>query len=114
MQIPVSASAPATRTWPAWLLPLLVGALAFAAGALIIEAYVVGVVHDDGMYVILAKSLATGRGYRWLNIPGAPPATHFPPGYPAVLALLWWIFPEFPGNVAAFELANAFFMAIAA
>jgi hypothetical protein len=115
---PVAELAPTTRdaarTWPAWLLPLLIGAVTFAAGALIVEAYVVGVAHDDGMYVILAKSLATGRGYRWLNIPGAPPATHFPPGYPAVLALLWWIFPEFPGNLAAFELANALFMAIAA
>lgn len=109
-----SVSTPATRTLPAWLLPTLVGAITFAAGALIMEGYIVGVAHDDGMYVILAKALATGRGYRWLHIPGAPPATHFPPGYPAVLALLWWISPQFPGNLATFELANALFMSLAA
>src|SRR6185503_1330191 len=74
----------------------------------------VGVVHDDGMYVILAKSIATGQGYRWLNIPGAPPATHFPPGYPVVLALLWWIYPVFPGNVVLFKIANALFTGVAA
>jgi hypothetical protein len=102
------------RTLPAWLLPFIVGAIAFGAGALIIEGYVIGVAHDDGMYVILGKALASGRGYRWLHVPGAPPATHFPPGYPAVLALLWWIFPHFPANVTAFELANALFMGLAA
>jgi hypothetical protein len=66
------------------------------------------------MYVILAKSLASGVGYRWLHLPGAPPATHFPPGYPAVLAVLWWLLPAFPANVIGFKLANALFMAIAA
>ena len=29
---------------------------------IIIEGYVVGVAHDDGMYVILGKALASGRG----------------------------------------------------
>ena len=103
-----------TISVPRWLLATLIGATVFGIGALIIEGYVVGVAHDDGMYVILGKSLATGQGFRWLHIPGAPAATHFPPGYPVVLALLWWVFPEFPGNVTAFELANALFMATAA
>lgn len=112
--LPKSAGGVASRAIPAWLAPVVTGALVFLVGTLIIEAYVVGVAHDDGMYVMLGKALATGRGYRWLNLPGAPPATHFPPGYPAVLALLWWIFPQFPGNIAAFELANALFMSLAA
>src|SRR4029079_2897597 len=60
------------------------------------------------------KSLATGHGYRWLNLPGTPPAPHFPPGYPAVLALLWQLAPAFPANVVLFKLANALFMAVAA
>ena len=99
---------------PAWLLPALVGAAVFAVGALLVDGLPVGVAHDDGMYVILGKALATGHGYRWLHVPGAPPATHFPPGYPAVLALLWWLFPAFPANVIVFKLANALFMGIAA
>jgi hypothetical protein len=79
-----------------------------------VDGLPVGVAHDDGMYVILGKALATGQGYRWLHVPGAPPATHFPPGYPAVLALLWWLFPAFPANVIVFKLANALFVGVAA
>lgn len=104
----------AVRALPTWLVPALVGAVVFAAGAMIVDGLTVGVAHDDGMYVILAKSLATGHGYRWLHVPGAPPATHFPPGYPAMLALLWLLFPSFPANVIVFKLANAVFMAVAA
>jgi Gpi18-like mannosyltransferase len=66
------------------------------------------------MYVLLAKALASGQGYRWLHLPGTPAAIHFPPGYPAVLALLWTLFPAFPGNVIVFKLANALFAGVAA
>src|SRR5690242_18227875 len=97
-----------------WVLTLLVGAAVLAVGAALLDRLPVGVTNDDGMYVILAKSLATGQGYRWLNLPGAPQATHFPPGYPAVLALLWLVLPAFPANVVLFKLANAVFMAVAA
>ena len=109
-----SVDADATRAIRAWLVPVLVGAAVFMAASLVVDSYVVGVVHDDGMYVVLAKALASGRGYRWLHLPGAPPATHFPPGYPAVLALLWKLFPSFPENVAAFEFANVLFLSAAA
>lgn len=96
------------------LAPVIAGAIALAVGMFLIDGLPVGVAHDDGMYVLLAKALATGQGYRWLNLPDAPPATHFPPGYPAVLALLWWLFPAFPANVVKFKLANAVFAAAAA
>jgi hypothetical protein len=82
-------------------------------GLAIIDALPVGVFYDDAMYVILAKSLATGHGYRWLNLPGTPPATHFPPGYPALLATIWRAFPSFPANVLVFKAANALLLAIA-
>jgi len=112
--IPTTTSTTATRTMPAWLVAVLVGAAVFAVGAVMVDGLPVGVAHDDGMYVILGKALATGQGYRWLHVPGAPPATHFPPGYPAVLALLWLLFPAFPANVIVFKLANALFMGVAA
>ena len=96
------------------VMPWLVATMVIAVGVMLVDSLPVGVVHDDGMYVILAKSIATGQGYRWLNLPGAPAATHFPPGYPAVLALLWWIYPVFPGNVVLFKVANAVFCGIAA
>lgn len=85
----------------------LVGAFALGVGLLVIDRSLVGAVHDDAMYVILARSLATGEGYRFLNIPGTPPATHFPPGYPALLALLWRLGPGFPENLLLFRAVNA-------
>lgn len=97
-----------------WMFTFLVGAAVLAVGVALVDGLPVGVTNDDGMYVILAKSLATGHGYRWLNLPGTPAATHFPPGYPAVLALLWRVAPAFPANVVLFKLANALFMTVAA
>ena len=99
-------------SWPGAL--AMLGALGLAVGMSVLDASPVGVAADDSMYVILAKSLATGQGYRFLNLPGAPAATHFPPGYPALLALLWRVAPEFPGNLALFKLANAVCLAVAA
>lgn len=112
--IPATASATEARAVPAWLVSMLVGAAVFGVGAVMVDGLPVGVAHDDGMYVILGKALATGQGYRWLHVPGVPAATHFPPGYPAVLALLWWLFPAFPANVLVFKLANALFVGLAA
>lgn len=104
-------SAPAFRPGAAATLAAII---VLVVGLRAIEPLPVGVMYDDGMYVILAKSLATGHGYRWLNVPGAPPATHFPPGYPAVLSLIWRVFPSFPANVLAFKIFNAVILAVAA
>jgi len=93
---------------------MLVAAIALAVGVAAIPTWPVGVFQDDGIYVILGKALAGGEGYRYLNLPGAPYATHYPPGYPLFLALLWKLSPEFPQNVALFTFANAGFLALAA
>ena len=104
-----------SRTQTRWRIGLiLVGALAFAAGVTAIDSRPVGVVHDDAMYVVLARALATGQGFRYLNLPGSPAATHFPPGYPALLALISWITPAFPANVAAFKMMNAVLLGVGA
>ncbi len=101
-----------TIRWPVVL--VLVGALAAAFGIATLNTYPVGAAVDDAMYLVLAKSLAMGEGYRSLNLPGAPPNTHFPPGYPAVLSLLWRLSPSFPGNVVWFKAFNIVcFIAIA-
>ncbi len=98
-----------------WTLALLVvGAVALAVGVAVIDGHAVGVFHDDAMYVILAKSLATGQGYRYLNLPGAPVATHFPPGYPALLAAVWGILPGFPANLVVFKALNAILLSACA
>lgn len=43
--------------------------------------------YDGAGYAMLGRSLAAGRGYRQASHPEAPPHTHYPPGYPLVLAL---------------------------
>jgi hypothetical protein len=83
-------------------------------GILTVTPWPVGGFQDDAIYTILAKSLATGQGYRLLNLPGEPNATHFPPGYPLVLAGLWRLWPSFPDNIVLFKFANTAFLSCAA
>jgi hypothetical protein len=59
----------------------------------------VGVFHDDGVYALLGKAIASGQGFHYIQLPGAPPATHYPPLYPLALALLWRVAPNFPENI---------------
>lgn len=113
--VPRTADGSEARSLPlARLAPWLVALAAFGAAVSAIGAWPVGVFQDDGIYVVLAKSLATGEGYRYLNLPGAPAATHYPPLYPAFLALLWKLDPAFPQNVTLFKFANAMFLGGAA
>lgn len=95
------------------LVPVLLAAVALVYAVTAIEPFPVGVFQDDGVYVLLAKSLATGEGYRYLHLPGEPNATHYPPLYPAFLALLWKVWPVFPQNVVLFKFANAALTALA-
>jgi hypothetical protein len=63
-----------------------------------------GYFHDDSIYLVGAKSLAEGQGYRIASLPGAPYQTKYPPLYPLLLAALWS--PERPlaGNLGAVAL----------
>ena len=60
---------------------------------------VAGMVVDDAWYVLLARALAEGRGYEMVNAPLAGILPGYPPGFPAVLSLVFFLSPEFPGNV---------------
>ncbi|HEX5108475.1 MAG TPA: hypothetical protein VFV95_08520 [Vicinamibacterales bacterium] len=73
---------------------------------------IVGLFHDDAIYVATAKSLADGDGYHLANLPGAPVQTKYPPFFPGLLALLWKITPGFPQNVLALKSLNLVFIAI--
>lgn len=94
--------------------PFVIAALAFGVALLTVAPWPVGVFQDDAIYVVLAKALAEGDGFRMISMPGAPHATHFPPGYPLVLAVLWKLYPDFPDNIVLFKFANALFLALAA
>lgn len=87
--------------------PLLAAALVCAVAASLMSPYPVGIFHDDGVYLVLAKAIAGGSGYRYLHLPGAPFATHYPPAYPLFLALLSSVAPAFPANLTILLLANA-------
>lgn len=67
---------------------------------------VAGLVHDDVIYLVTAKALALGEGYRIISMPGEPWQIAYPPVYPALLAVVWKLWPEFPANVYAFKALN--------
>ena len=45
-----------------------------------------GLIKDDGRYILLAKALAAGEGYRLISSATAQILPTVPPGFPAVLA----------------------------
>lgn len=63
-----------------------------------------GVWHDDGVYMLVGKALASGLGFVYDGVAGTPPAAKFPPVFPALLAVLWAIFDEI-GTVTAVAVA---------
>ncbi len=58
-----------------------------------------GFYHDDSIYFVSARSLAMGDGYRIESLPGQPYQTKYPPLYPALLATIWKLNPQFPANL---------------
>jgi hypothetical protein len=96
------------------VLPVVLLGLVMLVAVLTITPWPVGAFQDDAIYTILAKALATGEGYRMINLPGSPHATHYPPGYPFFLSLLWRLSPSFPDNIVLFKFANAVWLSLAA
>lgn len=76
-----------------------------AAGALVLAVYVlrldgiVGIMGDDAWYALLGRTLARGGGFLQPNTPTQGLLPIVPPGFPLLLAPLWFIAPEFPANV---------------
>jgi hypothetical protein len=77
-----------------------------ALGASRLVPGVCGGYHDDAIYVATAKALATGKGYRLIDLPGAPLQTKYPILYPAILATIWRLWPTFPDNLLAMQLLS--------
>lgn len=96
--------------WPA----VVTVAVALALGVFAMNPLPIGAFHDDARYLLLARSIAEGTGYRFVFLPGSPVGTHFPPAFPLLLAGLWKIAPAFPASVTLFKLLNALMLALAA
>lgn len=84
----------------------LLGAILILAGSCQNLWGAVGYLHDDAIYLTTGRALARGEGYRLAMLPGAPAQTKYPILYPALLALLWRVFPEFPANVPIFKAVS--------
>lgn len=80
---------------------VLCGAAAFA---IILAIYLsrlndaAGLMVDDAWYILLAKSLADGTGYRMISSTSPDVVPLYPPGFPALLSLVFRT-TEFPQNV---------------
>lgn len=58
-----------------------------------------GLVVDDGWYVLLAKALAQGDGYRLISSAAVEIMPVVPPGFPLLLSPVFLVSPQFPDNV---------------
>ena len=93
---------------------------ALAAGALVLAVYVlrldyiVGIMGDDAWYALLSRTLARGDGFLQPNTrtPGLLPV--WPPGFPLLLAPIWYVAPEFPTNVLFLKAVSVAAMLAAA
>jgi 4-amino-4-deoxy-L-arabinose transferase-like glycosyltransferase len=94
-------------------LPLILAALAFLVLApqywIALSTPAIGIYHDDSIYLLSAKSLAEGEGYRIPSTPANMVQTKYPVLYPAVLSLVWRAFPDFPANVVWFKALSLMF-----
>lgn len=72
-----------------------------------------GVWNDDGVYLLIGKSLAEGQGLRYAGIPGGVFAAKFPPVYPLLTALVWRLGPPFPESAVALTALNVVLLACA-
>ncbi len=105
-ELHAEASAPrGTRLGRAWPYLLLAAAL-LAVGLSGWQPIPAGVWNDDGVYMLISKAIASGRGLRYAGVPGAPPAVKFPPLYPGLLSGLWLLLGSIGPVTFAAELLN--------
>ncbi len=68
---------------------------------------------DDGVYMVTAKAIAQGDGYRVLNLPNRPYAVQYPPLFPLYMSLSWLIQPRFPDTLRLAAILQALLIPIA-
>lgn len=69
--------------------------------------HVAGLIGDDAWYVVLAKAIAQGAGPRLISAAGPHVLSPvYPPGFPAILSLVFLIRADFPGNVPLLKIVS--------
>jgi hypothetical protein len=96
---PISVLTP--RSFSSWLPLLILLAVVLTLGIFRLDREIS--FYDEGVYVINAKSLATGAGYRNLSLPDSPPQGKYPPFFPFLLSIVWRMLPDFPDNLVAMK-----------
>ena len=97
---------------PAFFLVLFLGLLVGFAGLYGLNRQALGLFHDDGIYVVVAKSISDGNGYRIVSLPSSPPQTKYPFLYSFVLSSAWTLNPKFPDNVFLLKAVNVTLLTI--
>ncbi len=105
------AAGPNAGRIPSLVVPLVVAVGLGLVGLFVWAKVSPGVWHDDGVYLLLGKSLADGEGLRYSQVPGSLPGAKFPPIYPLFLALLWKVAPEAVGQGQLASFFNLLFVA---
>lgn len=91
-----------------------VGCVVFLAALANVTPHLIGVFFDDALYALVAKAIATGQGFVYPQLPGTPPAIHYPPAYPLLLAVVWKIAPPFPESTMWLKLVNPLVLGLGA
>ena len=87
---------------PVIIVALLLGGAAFWGA----NKQILGLFHDDAIYAVAGKALASGDGYAVESLPGAPPQTKYPFLFSVLLSVIWRFAPSFPENIALLKSLN--------
>lgn len=93
---------------------------ALAAGLLVVAVYLLrlddtlGIIGDDAWYALLGRTLARGDGFQQPNSPTPGLLPYLPPGFPLLLAPLWYVAPAFPSNIVLLKALSVAAMFAAA
>lgn len=69
------------------IVAVVVGVALYASS--VVRTIAPGGFNDDAVYLALGRAIANGDGYRSIYLVGSPLHVKFPPGLPAILAILW-------------------------
>jgi len=87
--------------------PVVVMTITLVSAMALSKSTMVGLYHDDGIYLAAARSLSEHGTYTLANLPGTPAATKYPPLYPALLAAVAAILPSSMEGIASAKTVSA-------
>lgn len=67
---------------------------------------------DPVLYLVLSENVAAGEGFSYGPGPDQGTTAYYPPGYPLALGAVMWLVRLLPGQVAAFDVAIWFNVAL--